>query len=728
MITRFSQGNIINNRYQIVKFLREGNLTSTYLAQDNFSQQLFIIKQFVFQSPDQKQAEKAKELFQREAESLRNLDHDQIPKFVELFVLNNENLLLIQEYIEGESYYTSVFEKNQKFTEYKVRQFLLDAVNVLIYVHSQQIIHRDISPDNIICREPDKKPVLIDFGCIKQPINKLNSTSATTKISKQGYSPPEVENGKPEFSSDLYSLAVTALVLLTGKLPDALFDPKTNRWNWSEINVSPELQKVLIKMLHFKINARYQNAAEVLAALQLLPRLLSPRIQQPIVKTKKLSHLLFWVILFLVGGGLLIRFTKIMSVFSPRVANITTGYLYKNLTPEQTTINQLINSQQFPLAISMLKQDRQRNPRNGQTLIALENAKIGANKSIVIALVAPFSNDLDKAEEMVRGVAQAQWEVNAAGGINGIPLKVIIVDDSKDQNTVKKIAQEIADDQDILAIIGHFSSDNSIVASEVYQLAKILMISPTATSINLTGKGEYIKRTVVNDAIAGGTLAKYVIETLKKQKMAIFYNSRSNYSKSLKQSLTNQYIIQQGRITYEADFSDPNFKSGATFKEAQKSGANVIMLAADSSTFAQALQVMQVNNRILPLVGGDSLYVKEPILTTGCNDANGMILAVSWNIKNHLNSRYVKTAKKLFNAEVSWRSATSYSALSAIIAALKKNPSSTRQSLQGAISKPDFSAPGADEEAVKFDSGGDRIKPVELVTVNADQCTFEPIK
>jgi ABC-type branched-subunit amino acid transport system substrate-binding protein len=72
----------------------------------------------------------------------------------------------------------------------------------------------------------------------------------------------------------------------------------------------------------------------------------------------------------------------------------------------------------------------------------------------------------------------------------------------------------------------------------------------------------------------------------------------------------------------------------------------------------------------------------------------------------------------------------SYDALSAIISALKKTPNPTRQSLQETISKPDFSAPSGDEEVVKFDRQGDRIKPVELVTVTSkgDMCTFEPIE
>jgi ABC-type branched-subunit amino acid transport system substrate-binding protein/tRNA A-37 threonylcarbamoyl transferase component Bud32 len=738
MNTILGNGSFINN-HKVIELIRIGNIANTYLAKDQDSEEFVIIKQFACQSPDPQQVEKAQELFQREVKILRRLNHDQIPTLIDTFILHNQASFLVQQHIEGETYHECVFERQEEFTEFQVRQFLLDVLKVLIYVHFQGITHRDISPDNIICRKQDKKPVLIDFGCSKQPINQLNSGSSSTRIFKPGYTPPEVQNGNPEYSSDLYSLAVTALVLLTGKRPEELFDLNTDEYKWSEITISAELQKILRKMLQVQINARYQTAKEVFAELKSLSSSSSSsiRTQQTLAhitssssaKNKRWKNRFLWLTpCFAVG--LLIGVTRLIPVVFPPSAKMTTGFLYKNMTPEQTQINQLINSQQFSLAISQLEQYRQKNPRNGQAIIVLENTKIGSKKSIKIAVVAPISDDLDKAEEMIRGLAQAQWEVNAAGGINGLPIKITLVDDSQDQNTVKKIAQAVANNQDILGIIGHLSSDNSMAASDIYQKEKILMISPTATSTNLTGKGDYIKRTVVNDAIAGGTLARYVSQKLQKKSIAIFYNSQNNYSKSLRQSLINEYMIEKGKIAYEADFSDPNFRAGAMVGQAKTAGSDVIMLAADSSTLDKALQIMQANSKKLLLIGGNSLYINEHTLSIGCGDSQGMILAVPWNVKNHLNSPYVKTASNLFKAEVSWRSKMSYDALSAIISALKKTPNPTRQNLQETISKPDFSAPSGDEEVVKFDRQGDRIKPVELVTVTSkgDMCTFEPIE
>jgi serine/threonine-protein kinase len=181
MNTILGNGSFINN-HKVIELIRIGNIANTYLAKDQDLEEFVIIKQFACQSPDPQQVEKAQELFQREVKILRRLNHDQIPTLIDTFILHNQASFLVQQHIEGETYHECVFERQEEFTEFQVRQFLLDVLKVLIYVHFQGITHRDISPDNIICRKQDKKPVLIDFGCSKQPINQLNSGSSSTRI------------------------------------------------------------------------------------------------------------------------------------------------------------------------------------------------------------------------------------------------------------------------------------------------------------------------------------------------------------------------------------------------------------------------------------------------------------------------------------------------------------------------------------------------------------------
>ncbi|MFM6283161.1 MAG: protein kinase domain-containing protein, partial [Dolichospermum sp.] len=142
---------------------------------------------------------------------------------------------------------------------------------VLSYIHSQGIIHRDISPENVILREGDSLPVLIDFGVVKELATKLQSSSpsSVTTVGKLGYAPSEqMQAGRVYPSSDLYALAVTAIVLLTGKEPGDLFDEQQLTWDWQKwVNVTPEFSQILQRMLSHKPGDRYQSATDVTQAL-----------------------------------------------------------------------------------------------------------------------------------------------------------------------------------------------------------------------------------------------------------------------------------------------------------------------------------------------------------------------------------------------------------------------------------------------------------------------------
>jgi serine/threonine protein kinase, bacterial len=275
-------GNVLGNRYEIVRELGRGGFGRTYLALDgNKFNEKCVLKEFAPQVSAPAELAKAKELFEREAGVLYKLQHPQIPAFRELLRVNStsagsEGLFLVQDYIEGKTYLDRLNQRllqQQAFSEGEVVELLHHLLPVLQYIHQIGVIHRDLTPDNIMFRDRDRLPVLIDFGGVKEiaatVVSRYSNAKIGTRIGKQGYAPDEqMIRGKVSPASDLYALGATVLTLLTGKEARALYNPSDGKWEWQQYaHISTELSAILDRLLQYHPQDRYQSAAEVLAVL-----------------------------------------------------------------------------------------------------------------------------------------------------------------------------------------------------------------------------------------------------------------------------------------------------------------------------------------------------------------------------------------------------------------------------------------------------------------------------
>ncbi|NES18306.1 MAG: protein kinase [Symploca sp. SIO3E6] len=260
---------LLRQRYRGVSPIGSGGFGRTFLAVDEDipGKPSCVIKQFAFPSNGGLILGKAGELFRQEAERLEQLgEHPQVPKLLAYFE-QNQQLYLVQELIEGQDLEKELQQVGQ-FGEKQIWELLRDLLPVLQYIHDRQVIHRDIKPANIIHRRSDGKPVLIDFG-----VAKLLSTTALqrtgTTVGTIEYMAPEQIKGKVFPASDLYSLGVSCIHLLTGIAPSDMFDIMHNCWAWRHHLpggkvVSDRLGLVLDKLLENTISERYQSAHEVL--------------------------------------------------------------------------------------------------------------------------------------------------------------------------------------------------------------------------------------------------------------------------------------------------------------------------------------------------------------------------------------------------------------------------------------------------------------------------------
>ncbi len=271
----------LNGRYQTLGLLGKGGFGATFAAADVGlpGTPICVVKQLRPATDDPNIFRMAKELFEREAQTLGKVgNHPQVPRLLDYFE-DDQQFYLVQEYVKGHNLHQEV-KKNGTFSEGSVKQFLTELLPILTYIHSQKVIHRDIKPANIIRRQSDQKLILIDFGAVKNEVNTVlaANTSAQTALTAfavgtAGFAPPEQMAMRPVYSSDLYAVGVTAVYLLTGKTPkDIETNHQTGEMDWERyVTVGESLSKVIRTMLELSVKHRYKSAQEVLDAMNALP-------------------------------------------------------------------------------------------------------------------------------------------------------------------------------------------------------------------------------------------------------------------------------------------------------------------------------------------------------------------------------------------------------------------------------------------------------------------------
>ncbi|WP_008309011.1 ABC transporter substrate-binding protein [Leptolyngbya sp. PCC 6406] len=355
-------------------------------------------------------------------------------------------------------------------------------------------------------------------------------------------------------------------------------------------------------------------------------------------------------------------------------------------------------------------------PNDPEALIYLNNSKIGNSASHTIALIVPGAEDATKlgtTQELMRGAAQAQTEINTSGGINETSLKLLIIDDNDNPETAAVIAANLVTEENVLGVIGHFSSGTTLATTGIYETGQLTLVSPTSTSVDISQAGNYIFRTVSSDRLAASVLAEHALETLNSTKVAIFYNENSNYSKSLKSEFETEFILGYGEIVEVFDISDSSFRATTSIQIAQEE-ADVLMLALSLDPLDPLIQILASNKGILPMLGSDSLY-KYRVLSLGNDNAAGLTVAVPWHILNYEESPFVKESRQLWGeVDVNWRTVTTYDAVITLATGIEVD--STRDGVATALSDPNFQAEGA-TSVVRFLPNGDRNQPFQLVKV-----------
>ena len=315
---------LIGGRYQVIKSLRKTGFCDTYLAKDTQlpGNPFCVVKQLQPKSSDDFVLETARRLFDNEAKVLYRLgNHPQIPRLLAHLEVDDQ-FYLVQEFIDGKDLSQEEIASNQKpWNETDLRNFLIDVLGILTFVHQNHVIHRDIKPSNII-RQSDGKIVLIDFGAVKEITHitlteggQVNDKDATVAIGTPGYMPIEQQNGFPSLNSDIYALGMTAIHAITGFHPDQLSRDYTGEISWQDrACCSPQMAEIINKMVKISSYQRYRNTNEVIEDLRKLqePEIPSPKPSWPTRRPPSTFKNIVWVTGIVAVVGIAVLIPKIL--------------------------------------------------------------------------------------------------------------------------------------------------------------------------------------------------------------------------------------------------------------------------------------------------------------------------------------------------------------------------------------------------------------------------------
>ncbi|MEG4113438.1 MULTISPECIES: bifunctional serine/threonine-protein kinase/ABC transporter substrate-binding protein [unclassified Microcoleus] len=781
-------GDILRDRYQIIGQLGEGGFARTYTANDALGHPenpLCVVKEIgPPPSKDPDVLHRAQVQFETEAESLISLEQcSRIPRLIEHFQ-EQGRFYLIQEYIAGNPLNNEIGSGRQ-FRESEVIDLLQDILEVLDCVHKKHIIHRDIKPSNLIRCNRSGKIAVIDFGAVKGISNLAiqgGQITQTRVIGTEGYMPAEQWKNQPRFNSDIYAVGIIGIQAIAGlDIADFFNHQKTGElvWHYSTddrpmVQISDKLKKVLNKMVRYHFNDRYQSAAEVLQDLRALTGLHSPP-----PKRRLFSRSIFGLLPLAVAGMTAGLAAPIfLRTITPKTCPLIQGdavscgeeILVKTSSPrlKQKGVEEFAQSN-YQSAFDLFKKSwNEEDSIDPETLIYMNNALLKAKNAdyYTIAVAVPILRtqdgsiiNADSAKEILRGVAQAQTQVNLglsaanernnsfpgqsfldAKAINEKGLRVIIADDANLKTEAIKTANALVKQPDILGVVGHYASEITLSAVDIYDQNNLVLISPGSTTEELTEKHRKIFfRTSYSSRFAAQSLAKY-LRSVGKNQATVLYNPGSSSGSYFTQAFKRQFQDdKKAKIVRIRDFdlSKNEFNAQTALNQIQRTGETAIVLSPDgqiTNSLNNAIAMVKANRDRNWIAGIWVLYKWRTLeAVSQLKSFEKLIVSVPWHPLSSVNKKFPQQAKKLWGGTVNTDTALAYDATIALIKAMEMQQQPSREGMQKTLSLANFIVEGG-TGTIQFGKNGDRKNPpselVHIVKCRKEQfgVAFVPVK
>ncbi|BDA72788.1 serine/threonine protein kinase [Calothrix sp. PCC 7716] len=673
------------------------------------------------------------------------------------------------------------------------------------------------------------KLYLIDFGAVKQVSVAGVPTEQSCILGTPDYAPPEQFSGRAvSASSDLYSLAATCVCLLTNRSAGEL--RSGNSWNWRQYaGVNENLARILDRMLFHYPEQRYQSAQDVkneLDALSSVPVTVPPLpdVTPPTIPTPtpfpdaenspsqqpkkpdqrgkfrnmlRFTHTQVGLILLGTFVALAIIFYHFWPRPEPTVFSCIDDSLFscgerrlielqledkvkkeveakakqkgKTVFEEFDAGNRAFRTGDWGKAEGHFKKQLDIYRNDPEARIYLNNTKAARNGNFVkIAVCVPNPGI---AEQILRGVAIVQEEINAdPSKLKQKMLFIQICNDGNTDSQAKQVAEQLIkhrQDKHITGVIGHYTSNTTKVAGDIYEREKLVVISPTSTAVRDSNYqlSNYVFRVSPDTLLSAKKLVDYIAyiqeqasSQFRPAKVAILYKANPHDSDYYNMSLHKDFKAEVSRrqergqkieIIYECNLITPENNIPQCMNQANSRNANIMLLAISNDVVENGNNALDIftNRGNMILLAGNAVYSLKGRLTSLVDQ---LIIAVQWVRSENPDqlSELEKQANNIFGEPnkgilINFRTAMAYDAIQAMAQGIRNihgdiTPQKLFDELKNNVNS--FSAVGANNVDVKFNQKGDRkidesnekqlmflVTPKQNLTSNSEEPQFKKL-
>ncbi|NEZ61061.1 ABC transporter substrate-binding protein [Adonisia turfae] len=351
--------------------------------------------------------------------------------------------------------------------------------------------------------------------------------------------------------------------------------------------------------------------------------------------------------------------------------------------------------------------------------LEINNGQCGGQNYQVAVPVPISGDDPGKAAAMLRGFAQVQREVNDTCNIHGKGLKLIIVDDADSEGIARAMSQGLRQLDQVLAVVGHWTSNVSLAASQIYD-DQLVLITPISITKKLADY-PYTFRMNPTSQSGAAALSEYLIDEGYTESF-IIYDPINDYSQELQGAFVTEFESEgvgsvQSSVSFESLFRDNKLTpNGKDILQKISNEDKALVLFPSIQTIKHAIDLIkyidQDSSLDIPIIGDmANLYTPEVL---GIEASLDMVLAISWHFDD-VGSDFACNARSFWKGDVNYATAMSYNALKAIVKAMQATNPPSRSSIQSKLSE-GISVEGV-SGSFSFNDAGVASTPVQLVQV-----------